>query len=711
MELGDVLADQFESDYAVLNGPENDYLQSIADRLLQQMPSSKLRFRIRLTDQDEINAITLPGGRIYVTRKLILAAHSEDELAGVIAHELGHGVTREPSADYSYMWRQVLGVVTVGDRADIVRKVHQFEENLAKHKDVRPTEKQEDAEQLIADQIAVFATIRAGYQPDAYGEFWDRIAGTKGRTGNSWTDFWRSTKPEQKRLREIRRYAASLPPSCSGASHVDAKAFPAVQRQVLERAAALSLEHLPGLLTRTSLRPALRVDLQHLRFSPDGKYLLAQDDSGIFVLTRQPLEVRFHITARNAHRALFSPDSQAILFSTRDLRIERWNIQKQARDSVEEILRRIRCLQSELAPDGNTLACLDYHFDFHLINVQTGEPFLTETSLKPINVYSLYFALMNDEQIENGSSRLINLQFSPDAHYVVASNGANVFAYDLLKRARISVRGKLKDALLVSSVFLAPDRIVGLIWTRQDRSEILRFPEGDSLGKIALTSKNMLFAPAKGDFLILRPIDKFPVGLLDISNNKLLLGHARSALDVYEKTVAVEQLDGQLALFSSDNLKGAALATVQLPQSPFSDIRTVTVSDDLSMLAASGYQRGAVWNLADGKRIALTRPFAGAYLEGNSLYADFSALDADHKRFIGDYNLNTRSLDRTDYVGDDDPQQNGRYTITWKAAGKKKELDFNSTMEVRDVRSNSLLWSRSFPREAPGVHPFSQEHT
>jgi hypothetical protein len=41
------------------------------------------------------------------------------------------------------------------------------------------------------------------------------------------------------------------------------------------------------------LSPPLRADIEQLRFSPDGKYLLAQDESSIYVLTRQPFAVKF----------------------------------------------------------------------------------------------------------------------------------------------------------------------------------------------------------------------------------------------------------------------------------------------------------------------------------------------------------------------------------------------------------------------------------
>ena len=83
------------------------------------------------------------------------------------------------------------------------------------------------------------------------------------------------------------------------------------------------------MLSKTVLESALRGDVTHLRFSPDGKYVIAQDDSGINVLTREPFKTLFRIAAPEATNAQFTPDSQQIIFYNSDLRVERWSIAEQ----------------------------------------------------------------------------------------------------------------------------------------------------------------------------------------------------------------------------------------------------------------------------------------------------------------------------------------------------------------------------------------------
>ncbi|HSL55410.1 MAG TPA: M48 family metalloprotease, partial [Pyrinomonadaceae bacterium] len=94
--LGDAVAEYIQRNYRVIEHPEvTEYLTSIGQRLTKHLPINRLRFQFFLVDLPDANAFVLPGGRIFVSRKLVAAALTEDELAGVIAHELGHLVTHE----------------------------------------------------------------------------------------------------------------------------------------------------------------------------------------------------------------------------------------------------------------------------------------------------------------------------------------------------------------------------------------------------------------------------------------------------------------------------------------------------------------------------------------------------------------------------------------------------------------------------------------
>src|SRR5271170_3538928 len=79
--LGDAMADRLENEYTIVKDPaENAYLEKIGARLLAVLPPTKIRFRFVLIDSLEVNGFSLAGGRVYLTRKLITSAHSEDEI-------------------------------------------------------------------------------------------------------------------------------------------------------------------------------------------------------------------------------------------------------------------------------------------------------------------------------------------------------------------------------------------------------------------------------------------------------------------------------------------------------------------------------------------------------------------------------------------------------------------------------------------------------
>ena len=69
--------------------------QQLVDRLAFHWPDSPYEFRVEIDDSDVSNALALPGGLIVVTRGLLEQVQSENELAFVLGHELGHYRNRD----------------------------------------------------------------------------------------------------------------------------------------------------------------------------------------------------------------------------------------------------------------------------------------------------------------------------------------------------------------------------------------------------------------------------------------------------------------------------------------------------------------------------------------------------------------------------------------------------------------------------------------
>ena len=65
------------------------YIRAIGDRLATQSPRKGVEYTFYIVEMVEPNAFALPGGYLYVSRGLLALANSEDELAGVVGHEIG----------------------------------------------------------------------------------------------------------------------------------------------------------------------------------------------------------------------------------------------------------------------------------------------------------------------------------------------------------------------------------------------------------------------------------------------------------------------------------------------------------------------------------------------------------------------------------------------------------------------------------------------
>jgi predicted Zn-dependent protease len=106
-------------------------------------------------------------------------------VAGVIGHEIGHLLARQQSISVTRQFREVLGITEVKDRRDIFEKYNLLMENFARKPKAFKTDLgHEEKDQVVADQIGLFAVASAGYDPEGLARYFDRVAETKGNTGN-----------------------------------------------------------------------------------------------------------------------------------------------------------------------------------------------------------------------------------------------------------------------------------------------------------------------------------------------------------------------------------------------------------------------------------------------------------------------------------------------------------------------------------------------
>jgi len=94
LALGKTMAEELEKTARVMeNATLSEYINRIGQNLVRNS-DAKIPVVFKVINDPQVNAVTLPGGHIYINSGLILLADSEAELAGALAHEIAHAAAR-----------------------------------------------------------------------------------------------------------------------------------------------------------------------------------------------------------------------------------------------------------------------------------------------------------------------------------------------------------------------------------------------------------------------------------------------------------------------------------------------------------------------------------------------------------------------------------------------------------------------------------------
>ena len=144
--------------------PNNNY-QAFVDQVgnklvnnsIAQQTPYKYDFHL-LADDKTINAFALPGGQVFITYALFSKLENEDQLAGVLGHEIGHVLGKHSNERISEanFWKTVTMGASVG--ADMGEFVNGIGQNtlLSNGRD----------DELESDDLGVKFMIKAGYNPE-----------------------------------------------------------------------------------------------------------------------------------------------------------------------------------------------------------------------------------------------------------------------------------------------------------------------------------------------------------------------------------------------------------------------------------------------------------------------------------------------------------------------------------------------------------------
>lgn len=149
-----------------ITGPLSDYVNRIGHKVATNTERTDVQYKFYLIDSPIVNAFALPGGYIYVTRGLVALANNEAELAGVLAHEIGHVTGRHAAARMSQGALVGIGaaILSAATGSQAVGQVAGVGSDLYIKSYSRGQEDQ-------ADELGVRYLSKAGYDAKAMASF------------------------------------------------------------------------------------------------------------------------------------------------------------------------------------------------------------------------------------------------------------------------------------------------------------------------------------------------------------------------------------------------------------------------------------------------------------------------------------------------------------------------------------------------------------
>lgn len=197
--LGDQMAAQLAPTLTVVADDEvQAYVQELGDELVAHTELADRPWVFTVIDDPTVNAFAIPGGRVYVHRGLLEAIETEEQLLGVLAHEISHGEARHATerltTDYGI---SLVAAVLLGDDAGLLEQLAtQVLATGAAARFSRDDERE-------ADRLGLVTLGEAGTDPEAMASFFRVLLAEQGRRPNSVEQFFATHPLTEDRVDDV----------------------------------------------------------------------------------------------------------------------------------------------------------------------------------------------------------------------------------------------------------------------------------------------------------------------------------------------------------------------------------------------------------------------------------------------------------------------------------------------------------------------------
>ena len=225
-QLGNQLASDISKQMRLVNDPEAlAYLNEVGRRIVSQSDFGQLPWNFHIVDDPEVNAFAIPGGHVYVNRGLIAAADQASEFAGVLAHEISHGIARHSTEQISKQYGiSVLASLVLGQNPGVYQQL--LAQIIATGAMARFSRKDEEE----ADRLGVRFMAGAGYNPEGMATMFEELQRRQERTPSAVEKFFSTHPLTTDRIRDVRKQAAGM--SISSDLRLDEPQYQAFRRRL-----------------------------------------------------------------------------------------------------------------------------------------------------------------------------------------------------------------------------------------------------------------------------------------------------------------------------------------------------------------------------------------------------------------------------------------------------------------------------------------------
>lgn len=151
------------------------YVRRIGLNLTKVSEVPDLPYTLTVLNDEKVNAFAVPGGYIYITRGLLALAENEAEMAGVLAHEIGHITARHSAQRYSKAQATNLGLTLIGILGSASGVSAPGVNNLLSVVAQVALQSYSREQEMEADMLGVRYLTRAGYSPEAMISFLQKM--------------------------------------------------------------------------------------------------------------------------------------------------------------------------------------------------------------------------------------------------------------------------------------------------------------------------------------------------------------------------------------------------------------------------------------------------------------------------------------------------------------------------------------------------------